>query len=389
MRGIVTFILAGGQGNRLHPLTLNQAKPAVSYGGSLCLLDLTLLNCYRSGLKEIHVLAQYRVESLLERLRTGWGPLEDWGAMTVFARTPRSPSSLYRGTGDAVWQNIDLVPRRDEDGDVLILSGDHVYDMDYRQFLDHHHRVGADLTIGATPVPEHEAYRFGILERAVGGRVVSFKEKPKRTDDIRSGIMLADGGMPFLWASMGIYAFRASVLREALARGPALDRGFDFGRDIIPPLLESKKVHAYDFVDQRGSPSYWRDVGAVMAYYEAQMDLVAEDPAFRIEIPSTFPSSRLREHTLLKDRRSLVSNRSSVRGEIYQSVIAPGAVVERGAHVVRSVVLEGAVVERGVMIDGVVVGQYARLADRSADEDTAELSEAAGAGSPALCRVRM
>jgi glucose-1-phosphate adenylyltransferase len=367
LSSLATFILAGGLGNRLYPLTQRQAKPAVSFGGSGCLLDLTLLNCYRSGLGRVYILAQYQVASLIERVRTGWAAVEDRGAMAVFFRLPRSLGTPFRGTADAVWHNLDVAPASD-DADVLILAGDHVYAMDYGEFLAYHRGRGADLTIGASLVPASEVRRFGVLDAASDGRVTAFWEKPDsrlvrpvRMPRVRPSP--SGGRAPFEWvrASMGIYAFRASVLHDVLAAGPGSNRGFDFGKDIIPAMVGSRRVFAFDFVDARSRPRYWRDVGTVSAYYDAQMDMVCARPPFRVEVPAGFPRSRLTECRWDPARRCLIATASEASGELRSSVVAPDAIIEGGAVVERSVVLENAVIEAGATLRGAVVGPFARV----------------------------
>jgi glucose-1-phosphate adenylyltransferase len=364
---IATFILAGGQGNRLYPLTRAQAKPAVSFGASGCLLDLTLLNCYRSGIARVTVAAQYHVATLIDRVRTGWAPVEDRGGMAIFFRLPRSAAGPFRGTADAVWRTLDAVPGG-ADGDVLILSGDHVYAMDYRPFLSFHRERDADLTIAASLVDARESRRFGILAADPEGRVTSFWEKPDyRVVRPLVGLRLrpaapqAQATGALVRASMGVYVFRASVLRRVLAAWPGENRGFDFGKDIIPALVGSHRTFAYDFVDARGSPCYWRDVGTVSAYYEAQMDLVRRRPPFRMVVPDDFPGSRLTEFAWHAGARAAIAGESDVEGRVTASLVAPGALIARGAVVDRSVLLEGAVVEAGALVREAVLGPHARV----------------------------
>jgi glucose-1-phosphate adenylyltransferase len=371
MRDLVTFVLAGGHGTRLYPLTLRQAKPALSFGGTASLLDVTLLNCYRCGVPRVYLLLQYHAESIVSRVRSGWSSVEARGGMAVFCRASTGPSARYRGTADAVWRNLDLVPEAGG-GDVLVLSGDHVYDMDYRRFLRVHRESGADMTIGSTLVPLREAPRFGVLACSRDGRVVAFWEKPARRDTLPVREVQADPlAAPeqrhkWVSASMGVYAFRAGVLRRVLEDGPGADRAFDFGRDIIPALVEQGRVYAYDFVDRLGQPCYWRDVGTVRAYHDAQMELVASEPAFRLRAAPAFADTRLGEPVSGEDVQSMIAASSEVRGDVFMCLVSPGSVIRRGARVRRSVVLEGAVVEAGAVVEDAVLGQYARVAEGAA-----------------------
>jgi len=364
MRDVVTFVLAGGHGNRLYPLTRGQAKPAISFGGSLCLLDLTLLNCLRSGVEEAILLVQYQTATLVERVRSGWSAVEDRGRFTVYFRPPLPTSSPYRGTADAVWRNLDCLSGAG-DSDVLILAGDHVYDMDYRELVDYHRASAADLTIGVSPVPVEEARRFGVLACSRGGRVTAFREKPQRNlfaggSELGPEFALR-GRAEWVRASMGIYVFRADVLRQVLREGPGADNGTDFGREVIPAMIDRFRVFAFEFLDERGRPAYWRDVGTVKAYYDAQMDLLETPPSFRPRIPAALPPSRLTDVVWDPRTRVLASASSVLTGEVRSSVVSRGAAVEEGARVENAVLLEGSVVERDAKVVQAVVGQGARV----------------------------
>jgi len=376
MEPAVTFVMAGGEGTRLQPLTVDQAKPAVGFGPGACLLDLTLLNCLRSGIAKVEVLAQYRADSVAERILTGWRPLEKRGAITIFLRVPEGPQGIYLGTADAVRKNLHLVPRNSK-APVLVLAGDHVYDMDYRELLRYHEACGGHVTVGATPVPLVEAHRFGVLITDSSGRVVCFREKPKSLSDL---VALRDrrAGVATVKASMGIYVFRADVLRKTLSEDP--DSLIDFGRDVLPRLVTHARVFAYPFADRSGCGLYWRDVGTVQAYYQAQMDLVGPRPRFEIRVPFKITGSRLGAWRRDSSTGSLVALSSRVEGKIFESVVAPGAVVEKGATVERAVLLEGAVVEAGAYVEGVVLGRGARIGAETVVSGTS--TTASGAALP-------
>ena len=259
MRSVVALILAGGQGERLSVLSRERAKPAVPFGGKYRIIDFTLSNCVNSGIYDVAVLTQYRPHSLNDHLGIGrpWDlDRSHRGLRLLQPFLGRRGSDWYRGTADAVHQNLGFVSTSREDEVVLILSGDHVYRMDYRRMLEFHESRGAEVTVAVFEVPIEEASRYGTLIADETGRVLSFEEKPKRP---RSNLI-----------SMGVYIFDKDVLRERLGEDASRRTGHDFGGDIIPSMVGRDRVYAYRF------SGYWRDVGTLDAYYQANMDLVAE-----------------------------------------------------------------------------------------------------------------
>src|SRR5262245_3706063 len=268
----LTLLLAGGVGSRLHPLTADRAKPAVPFGGRYRIIDFTLTNCLHSGLRRVLVLTQYKSHSLQKHLRDGWSIFnpECGEFITPVPPQMRTGNTWYIGTGDAIYQNLYLVERSGARY-VLILSGDHIYRMDYAALLDFHQEIGAELTISCMKVPIHEAQAFGVMSIDEQSRINPFTEKPANPEAM-------PGEPDMALASMGIYVFDQELLCEMLrADHEREDSIHDFGRDIIPSMIGTHRVHAYEFGGPRGRVSqdrYWRDVGTIDAYYEANMDLL-------------------------------------------------------------------------------------------------------------------
>ncbi len=284
---VVTFVLAGGAGNRLLPLTEDGAKPAVPFGGRYRIIDFALSNLINSGLCSIYVLVQYRSHSLLRHLRDGWqfgGLLQEQFIIPVPAQMRTEDDFWYRGTADAIYQNLSLldVP---EDGLVAIFSADHIYRMNIRHMIDFHERMGADVTVAAIPVPQHMATAFGAIEADASGAIHGFHEKRESAPSIPS-----DPGM--IYASMGNYVFTAKALyRELQANAERPSSQHDFGRDILPQMVGRYNMRAYDFRTNEipgepvPAPAYWRDVGTLDAYYEAQRDLCGPLPLLNLYNP--------------------------------------------------------------------------------------------------------
>ena len=342
----VALVLAGGGGTRLRSLTDNTAKPAVTFGGKYKIIDFTLSNCVNSGIGTVGVLTQYKPSELSEHIRSGevWDFDRKKGG--VFILPPyfdRKGGIWYSGTADAVYRNTDFIKRYGAKN-VLVLSGDHVYKMDYSRMVDEHERRGADLTVAVIRVPISEAGRYGILSVDGDLNVTGFEEKP---DDPSSDI-----------ASMGVYVFGADILFDLLlsdSEDPLSEH--DFGKNIIPSLLsKGGKILAYPFY------GYWRDVGTVQSLWEANMDLLGEDPPFDpydlkwTVATESGPVPPTRIGNEAEVRNSLLSDGSYISGFLEDSVISPGSVVECGAVVKRSVIMENVTVKRGARIQYSVVG---------------------------------
>ncbi len=280
MRDTLGVLLAGGAGERLFPLTRDRAKPAVPFGGHYRIIDITLSNCINSGLRKVFILTQYKALSLNRHIREGWTGIVAQELGEFFELLPpmqRTGANWYMGTADAVYQNIYSIGS-EQPTHMIILSGDHIYKMDYSRMLEHHKETNAEVTLATLPVAPDEVSRFGVVEVGSTGEVQGFLEKPASTN-FRS---------PFnpdsVDASMGVYIFNTEVLLKALiADAEDPDSKHDFGHNILPNLLGKKKMMAYSFVDENKKQAlYWRDVGTLDAYYEANMDLCSVSPIFNL-----------------------------------------------------------------------------------------------------------
>ncbi|MFV2070573.1 MAG: glucose-1-phosphate adenylyltransferase, partial [Pirellulales bacterium] len=275
MNKVLAVVLAGGKGSRLEPLTRDRAKPAVPFGGAYRIIDFALSNCLNSGVRKILVLTQYKAMSLDRHINIGWRRFlcsELGEFVDVVPPQQRIDEHWYQGTADAVYQNIYTL-EKELPKYVVILAGDHIYKMNYRKLLDYHKETHADLTVGALRVGVDEARQFGVMQIESDGRIVGFDEKPADPKTI-------PGDDQHALASMGIYVFTARFLFERLcedANRP--ESSHDFGRDIIPSIIDNKRVFAYPFRDEnRKGDAYWRDVGTLDAYFAANMDLISVDP---------------------------------------------------------------------------------------------------------------
>jgi len=355
MERTVAMILAGGQGERLSILSRQRAKPAVPFGGKYRIIDFTLSNCVNSGLYTVGVLTQYRPHSLNDHIGIGrpWDlDRQNGGVRLLQPYLGRARSNWYRGTADAIYHNLFFIEPR-QFRDVLILSGDHIYAMDYRPMIAFHRESGAEVTVAVQPVPWEQAPRFGVLTAGSDGRVTEFQEKPPEP---RSNL-----------ASMGIYIFRKEMLVQTL-RGDNPDGTMvDFGKDVIPYMITRGDVYAYPF------EGYWQDVGTIQSYWEANMDLLQEptplnldDPDWRIHTRSEErPPAKFLDGAMVS--RSLISHGCSIRGTVEHSVLSPGVIVQAGAVVRDSVIMnncvigEGAVLDRCIVDKEAVIGRGARL----------------------------
>ena len=372
MRGVVTVILAGGKGTRLEPLTRDRAKPAVPFGGLYRIIDFTLSNCINSGLRRVLVLTQFKSRSLDRHIRHGWGFLSSELGESVEVLPPqqRIDETWYKGTADAIYQNIYSIERERAEH-VLILAGDHIYKMDYGHMIRAHHARGADVTIGCIPVPLADVRHFGILQTAADDRVSHFLEKPKAADAI-------PGDPHHALGSMGIYVFSTRLLFELLCLDAArTGSSHDFGKNVIPHMLEAgMKVFAHRFCDEnRKAVPYWRDVGTLDAYYQANMDLVAVDPLLNM-YDASWPIRTLQPQ--LPPPKFVFTGEGPAgharRGEALDSIVCPGGIVS-GGQVRRSIlsprvrVNSYAVVEDSILLDGVDVGRYCRVRRTIIDKD--------------------
>ena len=355
----ISIILAGGAGSRLYPLTAERAKPAVPFGGRYRIIDFTLSNCLHSGLRRILVLTQYMSHSLQQHLRDGWSIYNSDLAEYITPVPPqmRTGQSWYSGTADAIYQNLFLMEESGAEY-VLILSGDHIYRMDYAAMLQRHRDSKADVTVACLTVDLEQARAFGVMTVDAQDRVVSFDEKPEQPQ-----------GMPddpgHVLASMGVYVFSMKLLAALLRDDHVADSGHDFGKDILPAIVRTHHVAAYRFGGQSGrvtADRYWRDVGTIDAYYEANMDLLKPLPPIDL-YQGDWP---IRTYEGQHPPARSVPGRSGREAEIVNCMLASGTLII-GATV-RHVILfpsvrveEGAVIENSLLFQDVTVGEGARL----------------------------
>lgn len=348
-KNTVAIILAGGRGSRLKNLTDWRAKPAVQFGGKFRIIDFPLSNCINSGIRKINVATQYKAQSLIQHIQRGWGFLrgEFNEYVNIIPAQQRLGEEWYKGTEDAVYQNIDLL--RENGGDyILVLAGDHIYKMDYGKMLATHARSNADMTIACINVPLEDAKGFGVLEVDENDRVVTFTEKPNDPKP-----MPGDPNKAF--ASMGIYIFNAKFLYEQLIRD-ADDRksSHDFGQDIIPYVIKKYRVHAHRFTDScvgaQGGNFYWRDVGTIDAYWEANMELTKVIPELNL-YDSEWPIWTYQEQL---PPAKFVFKDDGRTGKATDSLVSGGCLIS-GACVTNSVLFSGVRVEDHSELDGAVI----------------------------------
>ena len=279
MKDTLGVLLAGGAGERLYPLTRDRAKPAVTFGGIYRIIDITLSNCLNSDLRRVYILTQYKALSLNRHIREGWNILgrEVGEFVEVLPPMKRVSDQWYQGTADAVYQNIYSIGS-EQPKHVLILSGDHIYKMDYGKMMKQHQDSAADITLATIQIDPEETFRFGVVDVDKDGCIKGFEEKPKTTK-LRSPI-----NPDKVAGSMGIYLFNADVLIPVLLKDAENPQSsHDFGKDILPKMVDDYRVYAYDFVDENKKEAlYWRDVGTLEAYYEANMDIVSVSPIFNL-----------------------------------------------------------------------------------------------------------
>jgi glucose-1-phosphate adenylyltransferase len=361
MDNLLAILLAGGAGERLHPLTKDTAKPAVPFGGAYRIIDFTLSNCINSDVRRIFILTQYKALDLIRHIRDGWNILsaELGEYIEVLPPMKRVHEDWYQGTADAVFQNFQSIEAEAPER-TLILSGDHIYKMNYWEMVDWHRRNSADITIATIQIPPAEAGRFGVVEIGADYQVVGFEEKPQHGNPKPSRF---DPSM--VSASMGIYVFNTDVLLRALhedAQDP--DSSHDFGKDLLPNCLRKARVVAYDFRDiNAGQVRYWRDVGTLDAYYEANMDLVAVAPEFNL-YDRRWP---IRTKATQQPPAKFVFGEEGRRiGIAIDSIVSSGCIVS-GGRVMRSVLSPGVrvnsfcEVEHSILLPNVKIGRSARL----------------------------
>jgi len=371
MRNVLTFIMAGGKGERLYPLTKDRTKPAVPFGGIYRIIDFTLSNCINSGLRKMHVLTQYKSYSLTRHISRGWNVLngELGEYVDAIPAQQRVDEHWYKGTADSIYQNIYAI--EDEKPEyVLILAGDHLYKMDYRLMLDFHKENNADLTMGIIEVAKEKAGEFGICELDKGYRVKNLIEKPKK--EVENTI-----GGKFAYASMGIYIFNTDMLEKILEKDAKDEKSsHDFAKNIIPLMLSSGKVYAYNFKDEGKNESrYWRDVGSIDAYFEASMDLIKVTPPFNI-YDKEWPFRTYHEqygpaktvwaeegiHRIGMALNSVISNGCIISGgKVKSSVLSPDVRINSFSEVSDSILMEGVDIGRHAKVRRAIIDKHVKV----------------------------
>jgi glucose-1-phosphate adenylyltransferase len=360
LKNTLTMILAGGQGERLHPLTRNQAKPAVPFGGMYRIIDFTLSNCLNSGLRRVYVLTQYMSSTLDRHLQRGWSIFNPELDEYIFTVPPqfRLATSWYRGTADAIFQNVDILEKARPEH-VLILGGDHVYKMDYSRMIQFHIDQGADLTVACIEVPIKTATELGVMAIDQENRVIGFEEKPSLPKPTPDNPDLA-------LASMGIYVFSTCALVRWLSEDAKRNTAHDFGKNIIPDMVDSGGVFAYNFKHaNRNDTVYWRDIGLLDAYWEANIDLVSATPDFNLYDPTwpirthtpTYPPSRL--HICQEGRSRVVVAQGCIveDAQVERSILSPGVHIGPGSEVSDSVLMEGVHIGKNVRLHKAIVDE--------------------------------
>lgn len=370
MRDVMTLILAGGKGTRLEPLTRERAKPAVPFGGLYRIVDFTLSNCINSGLRRMMVVTQFKSRSLERHMRVGWNFLSSQLSefVDVLAPQQRIHEHWYAGTADAIYQNIYSIERENPKY-VLILAGDHIYKMNYGEMIEQHLDRNADLTVGCIKAPLTESKHFGVVQSAADDTVTGFVEKPTTADPM-------PGDPTHFLASMGIYVFTAKLLYELLiADANRADSNHDFGRNVIPGMIGRNRVYAHRFCDLNKKPvPYWRDVGTLDAYFQANMDLVSVDPELNL-YDDQWP---IRTYQPMLPPPKFVHydevGGQPRRGEAHESVVCAGSVVS-GGRVWKSIlapkvrVNSFATVEESILFDNVDVGRHCKIRRAIIDKD--------------------
>jgi glucose-1-phosphate adenylyltransferase len=354
-RGTLAVIMAGGRGERLKDLTEDRCKPATPFGGKFRIIDFALSNCVNSGIRQISVLTQYKAHSLIQHIQRGWGYLRgEFGEFVeIIPAQQRRGSDWYQGTADALWQNMDLI-RAHRPLHVLVLAGDHIYKMDYGPMIGFHVEKEADITVGVVEVPVARAREFGVLGVDESNRVLNFLEKPRDPPPM-------PGRPDMALASMGIYVFNPRLL-ERLLRADAEDpaSAHDFGKNIIPDAIDRLRVFAYPFEDVRTkAQNYWRDVGTVDAYYDANLELVTVSPELNI-YDEQWPIWTYQEQL---PPAKFVFDDPDRRGAALDSMVSGGCIIS-GSRVAKSLLFSNVRVHDYSQIEGAVILPRVRVGER-------------------------
>lgn len=366
MKKVLALILAGGKGERLYPLTRDRTKPAVPFGAIYRIIDFTLSNCINSNLRKIYILSQYKSLSLNRHIQLGWNILSSTLGefITVVPAQQRVNEQWYKGTADAIYQNIYLL-QKDQPDLLLILSGDHVYKMNYRDMMDFHLEKGADATVAAAEMDKGLSKEFGVLEIDGDYRVTGFHEKPDCPETIPAK-------PDKILTSMGIYVFNTEILVRELVEDAKKNTAHDFGKNIIPAMVNKNRVYSYNCKNEKGEASYWRDVGAIETYFEANMDLVSVSPLLNLYDPE-WPIHTY--HSPFPPAKTILDEEGGRRGFALESIISGGCILS-GGEVRRSLLSPNvrvesfAKVEDSILLEGVRVGEHARIRKTIIDKES-------------------
>jgi len=365
VKNVLAMILAGGRGERLYPLTKDRAKPSVPFGAIYRIIDFTLSNCLNSDIRRVFALTQYKSISLHRHIQLGWNilsaPLGEF--IGIIPAQQRIDEHWYQGTADAIFQNIYTLQQERPDL-VLILSGDHIYKMDYRKMIAFHLEKSADLTVAAIRMDRKLSKALGVIEVDKDWRIIGFQEKPEEPKTIL-------GDSEGILASMGIYVFNTEILVRRLIEDARSDSTHDFGRDIIPAMIEKDRIFAFDFrLGDPGGTGYWRDVGTIDAYFEANMDLISVTPQLNLYDPQwpilTYQSPHPPAKTVLAEEgrmgialNSIISNGCILSGgRVKRSILSPKVMIHSYVEV-----------EDSILMEGVDVGRYAKIRRTIIDKD--------------------
>ncbi len=368
MDNVLAILLAGGAGERLHPLTRDRAKPAVTFGGIYRIVDVTLSNCINSHIRRIFILTQHKALSLNRHVRQGWTIMsrELGEFIEIIPPTRRVSDTWYLGTADAVYQNLHSIVQESPEY-VMVLSGDHIYKMNYALMLQHHRQCGAEITLATILEKPEDSSRFGVVDVAADNRIVGFEEKPA-VPKSRSPY-----NPEYVSASMGVYVFNTATLLQLLARD-AKDPGssHDFGKDIIPQAIHERRVFSFNFVDENQKEAlYWRDVGTLDAYYEANMDLVSVTPVFNL-YDSHWPIRT--DQQQYPPAKFVFAQEGRRMGIALDSIVSPGCIVS-GGRVTNSIlspqvrINSYSEVDSSILFHNVNVGRHSRLRRCIVDRD--------------------
>jgi glucose-1-phosphate adenylyltransferase len=370
MKKVLAFILAGGKGERLYPLTRDRTKPAVPFGAIYRIIDFTLSNCINSSLRKIYLLSQYKSLSLSRHIQLGWNILSSslGDFITVVPAQQRVNEHWYKGTADAIYQNIYLL-QKDLPDLILILSGDHIYKMDYRKMIDFHLEKDADVTVASVEVDKGLSKEFGVIAIDSDDRITGFQEKPDAPHTLHNK-------PDTILASMGIYVFNTKLMVRKLVEDAKKRTRHDFGQDIIPAMVMDSRVFAYNFVNGKGEAQYWRDVGTIEAYFESNMDLISVCPLLNLydsEWPvhthhAPFPPAKTvfdesdGEGRRGKALESLISGGCIISGgEVKRSLVSPDVRIDNFAQVDDSILFEGVWVREGARVKRTIIDKGSEI----------------------------